>query len=73
MTIDEQYPAIEALMKDAGKKVLLILDNLRVRYSQLVKACVAERTDNIELFYLHCHSPELNSEERLNADLESRP
>jgi len=30
---------------------------------------VAERQDKIELFYLPCYSPQLNPEERLNADL----
>jgi transposase len=29
----------------------------------------AERADKIELFYLPSYSPELNPEERLNADL----
>lgn len=30
---------------------------------------MAERQDKIELFYLRSYSPELNPEERLNADL----
>ena len=38
-----------ALIKDAGKKVFLILDNLRVHHSKLVKAWVAERAEKIEL------------------------
>ncbi len=57
------------MIKDAGKKVFLILDNLRVYHSKPVKAWVAERQDKIELFYLPSYSPELNPEERLNADL----
>jgi len=79
MIIDEAFNSdkliefLEALTKDTGKKVLLILDNLRVHHSQPVKAWVAERTDKIEVFYLPSYSPELNPEERLNADLESRP
>ena len=56
-------------IQDAGKKVFLILDNLRVHHSKLVKAWVAEREDQIELFYLPSYSPQLNPEERLNADL----
>ena len=60
---------LQALIKDAGKKVFLILDNLRVHHSKLVKAWVNERKDKIELFYLPSYSPELNPEERLNADL----
>ena len=38
-------------------------------HSKLVKAWVAERDDQIELFYLPSYSPQLNPEERLNADL----
>lgn len=75
MIIDEAFNAdkliefLEALIKDADKKVFLILDNLRVHHSKPVKAWVAEREDKIELFYLPSYSPELNPEERLNADL----
>ncbi len=75
MIIDEAFDAdkliefLTALIKDAGKKVFLILDNLRVHHSKLVKAWVAERQDQIELFYLPSYSPQLNPEERLNADL----
>ena len=75
MIIDEAFNAdrliefLEALVKDAAKKVFLILDNLRVHHSKPVKAWVAERQDKIELFYLPSYSPELNPEERLNADL----
>ena len=60
---------LEALTRDAGKKVFLILDNLRVHHSKPVKAWAAERQDKIELFYLPSYSPELNPEERLNANL----
>ena len=58
MIIDETFDAqkliefLQALIKDAGKKVFLILDNLRVQHSKLVKARVDEREDKIELFYL---------------------
>ena len=75
MIIDEAFDAekliafLQALIKDAGKKVFLILDNLRVHHSKLVKAWVAQRQDQIELFYLPSYSPQLNPEERLNADL----
>ncbi|MEC5214356.1 transposase [Polaromonas sp. CG_9.5] len=67
--VDKLIEFLQALVKDAGKKVFLILDNLRVHHSRLVKARVAERLDQIELFYLPSYSPQLNPEERLNADL----
>ena len=75
MIIDDAFDAdkliefLQALIQDAGKKVFLILDNLRVHHSKLVKAWVTEREDQIELFYLPSYSPQLNPEERLNADL----
>ena len=77
MIIDEAFNSdrliefLQALIKDAGKKVFLILDNLRVHHSKPVKAWLAERTQQIEVFYLPSYSPELNPEERLNADLKS--
>ena len=75
MIIDEAFDAeksiefLNALVKDASKKVFLILDNLRVHHSKLVKAWVAGYSAQIELFYLPSYSPQLNPEERLNADL----
>ena len=75
MIIDEAFNSdkliefLEALIKDAGKKVFLILDNLRVHHSKPVKTWAAERQDKIELFYLPSYRPDLNPEERLNADL----
>lgn len=75
MIIDEAFNSdkliefLEALIKDADKKVFLILDNLRVHHSKPVKKWEEEHKDKIELFYLPSYSSELNPEERLNADL----
>ena len=58
LVIDEAFDAekriefLHSLIKDAGKKTFLILDNLRVHHRKLVKAWAAERQDPIELFYL---------------------
>ena len=60
---------LEALVKDACRKVFLILDNLRVHHSKLVKAWLEQRKDRIEVFYLPSYAPELNPDERLNGDL----
>ncbi|MBK9220083.1 MAG: IS630 family transposase [Uliginosibacterium sp.] len=59
----------ESLVKDAGKKIFLILDNLGVHHCKPVKAWLAANTAKMEVFYLPSYSPELNPEERLNADL----
>lgn len=75
MIIDDVFDSekliefLASLIKDAGRKVFLILDNLRVHHSKIVKAWVAERIDQIELFYRPSYSPQLNPEERLNAHL----
>ena len=66
---DELIEFLEALIKDATKKVFLILDNLRAHHSKPVKDWLAERTDRIEVFYLPSYAPELNPDERLNADM----
>jgi len=50
-------------------KIFLILDNLRVHHSKLVKQWLADNADKIEVFYLPSYSPELNPDELLNADL----
>lgn len=49
--------------------MFLILDNLRVHHSKPVKAWLAAHEEHIEVFYLPSYSPELNPDERLNADL----
>ena len=59
----------KALVADAGCKVFLILDNLSVHHCKPVKAWLAQHPEQMEVFYLPSYSPELNPEERLNADL----
>lgn len=66
---DKFIEFLGALIKDAPQKIFLIVDNLRVHHSKLVKAWAEERKAQIELFYLPSYSPELNPDERLNADL----
>jgi transposase len=41
---------MKRLVRDAGRKVYLILDNLRVHHSKPVKAWLAEHKDQIEVF-----------------------
>ena len=66
---DQLIAFLKRLVKDAKRKVFLILDNLRVHHAKLVKAWLAKHTDEIEVFYLPSYSPELNPDEMLNADL----
>ena len=60
---------MDALTRDAGKKVFLILDNLRMHHCKPVKKWLEEHKAKIEAFYLPSYSPQLNPDERLNADL----
>lgn len=59
----------DALIKQAGHKVVLVLDNLGVHRCTPVKKWLAEHLNQIEVFYLPSCSPELNPYERLNRDL----
>jgi len=59
------------LLKDAKRKVYLILDNLRVHHAKPVKEWLEEHKQMIEVFYLPAYSPELNPDEYLNCDLKA--
>lgn len=59
------------LIKDTKRKVILIVDNLRVHHSKPVKEWVALHSDEIELAFLPSYSPEHNPDEYLNCDLKS--
>lgn len=66
---DKLIEFLQALIKNTTKKVFLMRDNLRAHHSKPVKDWALDNAMKIELFYLPSYSPELNPEERLNADL----
>jgi transposase len=57
------------LVRDVAQKVFLILDRLPVHRSAKLRAWLAGREAEIEVFYLPGYSPELNPDEGLNGDL----
>ncbi len=59
---------LERLIESSDKKIFLILDNLRVHHSKIVKAWVEDHQSQIALFYLPAYSPDLNPDEYLNND-----
>lgn len=59
------------LTKDAKRKIILILDNLRVHHAKPVKEWLEKHKSMIEVFYLPAYSPELNPDEYLNCDLKA--
>ena len=61
--------SMKRLVHGREKRVFLILDNLRVHHSKVVKKWLNENQDKIQIFYLPSYSPELNPDELLNADL----
>jgi len=69
MTAQVLITFMERLVKDAPRKVFLILDNLKVHHAKLVQEWLAEHREQIEVFYLPSYSPELNPDEYLNCDL----
>lgn len=69
MNSDRLIEFMEQLVKASGTKVFLILDNLRVHHSKLVKEWLEIEKNHIEVFYLPAYSPDRNPDEYLNCDL----
>src|ERR687883_556284 len=63
---------LHRLIRDAQRKVFLILDRLRVHRSAAVREWLAQHKAQIEVSYLPSDSPDLNPDEGLNADLKDR-
>jgi transposase len=63
---------LERLIRDAGRKVFLVLDNLRVHHSRKVRDWLEDKREHIELFFLPSYAPDLNPDEYLNCDLKAR-
>jgi transposase len=63
---------LRRLTKDAGRKVVLIVDNLKVHKADKVQAWVESHAHEIELFYLPAYAPDHNPTEYLNNDLKQQ-
>lgn len=62
---------LRKLIKQAARRVYLIVDNHPVHRSRLVREWVAGHRHKIKLFFLPGYSPELNPDEMLNNDVKS--
>jgi Transposase and inactivated derivatives len=62
---------LKRLLRSCSRKIILILDNLRVHHSKALQAWLAENKAFIEIFYLPSYSPDLNPDEILNSDLKN--
>ena len=70
LTILKLLRFAKAVIHDSlSKKVVLIVDNLRIHHAKIVKAWAARHRDEIKIFYLPAYSPELNPDELVNGDL----
>lgn len=60
---------MERLVGDADRKVLFIVDNLKVHHGKVVQEWLGNHKDEIELFHTSPYSPEINPDEYLNHNL----
>jgi transposase len=60
---------LRRLIRDADRKLFVIVDNLRVHRAKLVQAWVTKNADRIELLYLPPYAPEHNPDEYVNNDV----
>ena len=60
---------LKRLVRDAKRKVFLVVDNLRVHHAKAVMAWVEDNKDKIELFFLPAYAPQHNPDEYLNNDV----
>jgi transposase len=62
---------LRRLVKDAGRRIFLIVDGHPVHKSKKIRQWLAEHVEEIELFLLPGYSPELNPDEMLNQDVKT--
>ena len=60
---------LRRLVQGAGRKLFVVVDNLRVHRARRVTAWVKANSERIELFYLPPYAPEHNPDEFLNNDV----
>lgn len=57
---------MECLVHDSDRKVLFIVDNLKVHHGKIVKEWLSKYNGELELFFTSPYSPEINLDEYLN-------
>lgn len=62
---------LKRLIKDAKRKIFLILDGHPVHKSKKIKSWIVANAAKISLFVLPAYSPELNPDELLNQDVKT--
>ena len=72
LNADRFIDFLRRLIKDAGRKVVLIVDDPKVHKAGKVMAWLASHAHEIELFYLPAYAPEHNPDEYLNGELKQK-
>jgi transposase len=72
LNADRFIAFLRRLIKDAGQKVVLIVDNLKVHKAGKVMAWIKSHAHEIELCYLPSYAPDHNPSEYLNNDLKQQ-
>jgi transposase len=62
---------VRRLVKEARRKVFLIVDRHPVHRSRAVRAWLKKNAERIEMFFLPSYSPHLNPDEMLNQDVKT--
>lgn len=63
---------LRRLLKDAPRKIFLIVDNLRAHHARKVRQWATKHQDKIELYFLPPYSPEHNPDEYVNQDIKQQ-
>lgn len=71
MTAQLMIKFLKRLIRSCERKIILVLDNLRVHHSKVLQEWLNENKAFIEIFFLPTYSPDLNPDELLNSDLKS--
>ncbi len=69
LRMDTFLKFLRRVIKDAGRKIFLIVDNLRVHHAKKVQKWIVKHKDKIKIFFLPPYSPEHNPDEYMNQDV----
>ena len=71
LRVDTFLKFLRRVIKDTGRKIFIIVDNLRVHHAKKVQKWVEKHKDRIEIFFLPPYSPEHNPDEYMNQDVKA--
>jgi len=71
LRVDKFLKFLRRVIKDTGRKIFIIVDNLRVHHAKKVQKWIEKHKDRIEIFFLPPYSPEHNPDEYMNQDVKA--